>query len=236
MINNNLHKFIIQKVLMAIADDNFLVSNIYFKGGTCAVMLGYLDRFSVDLDFDIKKGADRDMVNEHINKIFNKLDLKIDIKQKEKLFYTVKYKAKENFRSTLKLSISDDVCKSNVYKPCKFDLIDRTLMCQDLPTMFANKLVAPIDRFKQKKIIAARDIFDIHEFFMSDYPINYAVIKERTGLEFKEYIKKLIVFINKNVTEKIIDQDLNYLLDYDKFIRIRKTLKQDTLLFLKNLI
>lgn len=236
MINNNLHKFIMQKVLMAIADDNFLVSNIYFKGGTCAVMLGYLDRFSVDLDFDIKKSADRDMVDEHINKIFNKLDLKIDIKQKEKLFYTVKYKAKENFRSTLKLSISDDVCKSNVYKPYKFDLIDRTLMCQDLSTMFANKLVAPIDRFKRKKIIAARDMFDIHEFFISDYPINYAVIKERTGLEFKEYIKKLIVFINKNITEKIIDQDLNYLLDYDKFRRIRKTLKQDTLLFLRNLI
>jgi predicted nucleotidyltransferase component of viral defense system len=225
-----------QKVLMAIADDNFLVSNIYFKGGTCAVMLGYLDRFSVDLDFDIKKDADRDMIDEHINKIFNNLDLKIDIKQKEKLFYTVKYKSKENFRSTLKLSISDDVCKSSVYKPYKFDLIDRTLMCQDLSTMFANKLVAPIDRFKIKKIIAARDIFDIHEFFISDYPINYAVIKERTGLEFKEYIKKLIAFIDKNVTEKIIDQDLNYLLDYDKFKKIRKTLKQDTLLYLRNLV
>jgi len=236
MINNNLHKFIMQKVLMAIADDNFLVSNIYFKGGTCAVMLGYLDRFSVDLDFDIKKDADRDMIDEHINKIFNNLDLKIDIKQKEKLFYTVKYKSKENFRSTLKLSISDDVCKSSVYKPYKFDLIDRTLMCQDLSTMFANKLVAPIDRFKIKKIIAARDIFDIHEFFISDYPINYAVIKERTGLEFKEYIKKLIAFIDKNVTEKIIDQDLNYLLDYDKFKKIRKTLKQDTLLYLRNLV
>lgn len=236
MINNNLHKFIMQKVLTAIADDNFLVSNIYFKGGTCAVMLGYLDRFSVDLDFDIKKGSDRDIVDEHVNKIFDKLDLKIDIKQKEKLFYTVKYKAEKNFRSTLKLSVSDDVCDSNVYKPYKFDLIDRTLICQDLPTMFANKLVAPIDRFKRKKIIAARDIFDIHEFFISDYPINYAVIKERTGLEFKEYLKKLIAFIDKHVTEKTIDQDLNYLLDYDKFKKIRKTLKQDTLLLLRNLI
>lgn len=236
MTNNNLHKFVMQKVLVAIADDSFLVSNIYFKGGTCAVMLGYLDRFSVDLDFDIKKGADRDIIDEHINKIFDKLNLKVDIKQKDKLFYTVKYKAKESFRNTLKLSISDDICESNVYKACKFKLIDRTLICQDLPTMFANKLVTPIDRFKRKKIVAARDIFDIHEFFISDYPINYAIIKERTGLEYRAYIKKLISFIEKNVTEKIIDQDLNYLLDYDKFKKIRKTLKQDTLLFLRNLV
>ena len=236
MMNNNLHKFIMYRVLTNIADDYLLASTMFFKGGTCAVMLGYLDRFSVDLDFDIKKGSNKNTIDEHINKIFNKLDLKVNVKQKEKLFYTVKYKAKENLRSTLKLSISDELCESNVYKPYKFDKIDRTLICQDLPTMFANKLVAPLDRFKKKKIVAGRDIFDIHEFFISEYPINNAVIKERTGLEFKAYIKKLITFIEKNVTEKTIDQDLNYLLDYEKFNKIRKVLKQETLLFLRNCI
>jgi len=37
---------------MSIYDDPILTDNLYFKGGTCAAMLGYLDRFSVDLDFD----------------------------------------------------------------------------------------------------------------------------------------------------------------------------------------
>jgi hypothetical protein len=39
--------------LIEIVDRPALAAQLVFKGGTCAAMLGYLDRFSVDLDFDL---------------------------------------------------------------------------------------------------------------------------------------------------------------------------------------
>ncbi len=47
-----IHKAWLYRLLSAICDNKFLVSQLRFKGGTCAAMQGFLDRFSVDLDFD----------------------------------------------------------------------------------------------------------------------------------------------------------------------------------------
>jgi predicted nucleotidyltransferase component of viral defense system len=47
-----LHKSYLNRVLMEIIDRPVLAHNLAFKGGMCASMLGYLDRFSVDLDFE----------------------------------------------------------------------------------------------------------------------------------------------------------------------------------------
>jgi len=44
----------------------------------------------------------------------------------------------------------------------------------------------------------------------------------------------LIAFVEKEVTDDLIAQDLNVLLPYAKFKIIRKTLKQETLMFLKD--
>ena len=53
------------KILSAIYSDIYLAKNLYFKGGTCASMLGYLDRFSVDLDMDfVGKPEDMPVIRE----------------------------------------------------------------------------------------------------------------------------------------------------------------------------
>ncbi|MEK7560763.1 MAG: nucleotidyl transferase AbiEii/AbiGii toxin family protein [Patescibacteria group bacterium] len=104
------HKAWLYRILSGVYDNAVLAKLLYFKGGTCAAMLGYLDRFSVDLDFDFA-GA----------------------------------------RAAL-------------------------------PDFFAD----------------------------------------------------LITFIENHITEQIINQDLNTLLPYERFSRIRKTLKQETLMFLRD--
>ncbi|MBI1870318.1 MAG: nucleotidyl transferase AbiEii/AbiGii toxin family protein [Chlamydiae bacterium] len=48
------HKAWLCRILTALADDIELLKFLRFKGGTCAAMLDYLDRFSVDLDFDLE--------------------------------------------------------------------------------------------------------------------------------------------------------------------------------------
>lgn len=239
------HRTQMQKLLIAIADNHILSQKMFFKGGTCASMLGYLDRFSVDLDFDPYKALDLleiSDIREELLQIFDRLDFKIEKQNIKSLFFTLKYEAKINQRNTLMISVfgsgahASEIVKENDYKKVKIKEIDRFLNCQTIESMFANKLVSVIDRFNRHKRIAGRDIYDVCHFFSQGYKFKEEIIKERTGLEASRYIKKLIRFIEKKVTEDIINKDLNTLLPVEKFSKIRKTLKQDTLLYLRNLV
>lgn len=239
MQQNVVHKTQMQKLLIEIADNPILSQKMFFKGGTCASMLGYLDRFSVDLDFDSYDNFNTSealTVRKELKSIFNRLEFEIDKENEKTLFFILKYRAKDNERNTLMISIFDEIVKSNVYKKVKIKEIDRFLNCQTIESMFSNKLVSVIDRYDRHTRIAGRDIYDVNYFFSQGYKFNEEIIKERTGFEAVDYIKKLVYFLDKNVTEDMINQDLNMLLPLDKFNKIRKTLKNDTLLYLRNLI
>lgn len=230
-----LHKAQILRLLAGIVDNPILSSSLHFKGGTCALMLGFLDRFSVDLDFDLIKEADKRKLDSEFRKLFKKLDLEVISDKREALFYVVKYKAPKNQRNTLKVSATDEVYTSNAYKVVMLSEINRLVSCQTIETMFANKLVAVTDRYKKYKKIAGRDIYDIHHFFSKGYKFNPKIIEERTDMKAGKYIKYLTDFIEKKVTERIIAEDLNTLLPYEIFKKIRKTLKPETSIFLKSL-
>ncbi len=100
--------------------------------------------------------------------------------------------------------------------------------------MFANKLVALLDRYEKNKTIAGRDIYDIHYFFMNGYKYDTSIIEERRKVDTQVFFDELISFIEKKITNTIIDQDLNMLLPPQKFKQIRKVLKKEVLMFLKN--
>jgi len=99
--------------------------------------------------------------------------------------------------------------------------------------MVANKLVAPLDRFEKKGSIAGRDIFDIHSFLLQGFSYNKNVIIERRNQNVHDFFDRLINFIDKRITMKVIDQDLNPLLPIKKYRKIRKNLKNETILLLK---
>lgn len=228
-----IHKAWLYRVLIAIVDNTNL-HDLYFKGGTCAAMAGFLDRFSVDLDFDYT-GNQKDLVKvrHELEKIFNDLGLEIkDTSAKVPQFF-LKYPTKNiTDRNTLKIDITFPPPKANVYEPIKLIDINRVVVCQNISTMFANKLVAIIDRFERNGSIAGRDIYDIHHFFLNGYNYNKDVINERTELSLIDFFEKLSDFIKKHITEIILNQDLNLLIPYEKFNKLRKELKRETLLFL----
>lgn len=231
-----LHKAQLLKLLAKIVDNHILSSNIYFKGGTCATMLGYLDRFSIDLDFDLKEGAGKLKLLPEFEKIFRKIDLRIEKGDGKNLFFVLKYDAPGNQRNTLKLSVADVFVKANEYKAFYLAEIDRFIVCQTIETMFANKLVAPIDRYNKHEKIAGRDIYDIHHFFSKGYTFKKEIIEERMKMSAEDYFKKLIKFIEEKVTDRALSEDLNMLLPYDQFQKIRKTLKPETLIFLRSVV
>lgn len=228
-----IHKAWLYRVLIAIVD-NANLHDLYFKGGTCAAMAGFLDRFSVDLDFDYvgdQKGLAK--VRLELEKIFKYLGLEIkDASVKVPQFF-LKYPAKDAFgRNTLKIDINFPPPYANIYEPIRLVDIDRIVICQNVSTMFANKLVAVLDRFKHNNSIAGRDIYDIHHFFLNGYNYNKDVITERTGLSLIDFFKKLSDFISEHVTETILNQDLNPLIPYERFNKFRKDLKRETIMFL----
>lgn len=240
-----IHKAWLFRLLNAIYDDAFLANNLYFKGGTCAAMLEYLDRFSIDLDFDFvgenkspqfpfAKGGNVKNIEKNLEIIFKKLGLSIKDRSQKVPQYFLKYNAKENDRNTVKIDITTDAPKANIYKPMMFKDIDRIINCQTIETMFANKLVALIDRFEKNGSIAGRDLYDIHHFFIKGFGYNKEVIIERRGKDLISFLDELILFIDKHINETVINQGLNYLLPNDKFQAIRKVLKNETKIFLKD--
>ena len=231
-----IHKAWLYRTLSLIADNTFLFSRLAFKGGTCAAMLGFLDRFSIDLDFDyFGKKYEINETRQKLEEIFKKLDLEIKDKSKIVPQYFLKYSAKTSKRNTLKIDITYPPPKKNNYQTMRFSEIDRVLQCQTIETMFSNKLVALIERYEKHNSIAGRDIYDIHHFFLNGYRYNIDIIKERRKEKtIKEFFKNLIEFVDKRVTNTIINQDLNMLLSKHTFQKLRKVLKNEVIMFLND--
>ncbi len=229
------HKAWLFRLLGAIFDDVYLSSVLYFKGGTCAAMREFLDRFSVDLDFDyLGNAVDITKTQAEMEKIFQRLGLEVRDKSQNVPQYFLKYEAPSGERNTLKIDISFPQPKANKYESVEMIEIDRIINCQTIETMFANKLVALIERYERNGSIAGRDLYDIHYFFMQGFRYDAEVIQERRNQKPTEFMRVLIDFVKKEITQTIIDQDLNTLLGPKKFQQIRKILKQETLIFLQD--
>jgi hypothetical protein len=224
-----LHKSFINRLLMEIIDRPMLAHNLAFKGGSCASVLGYLDRFSDDLDFDILKNADEMIIRNEFHQVFEHLGFKISGEFEKVLLFQLRYPNDPAKRNTMKISGSNLVVIANQYKVQYFTEVDRLMNSQTIETMFANKLVAVKHRYKLRQTIAGRDIYDIHNFFIHGYSYHAPVIQERTGLEPKEYFGILIGFIKEHVNQTIINEDLDTLLPNNWFQQIRKILLPETL-------
>ena len=227
-----LHKAMLYRLLTGIIDNPYLSGNLFFKGGTAASMLGWLNRFSLDLDFDLKNISNKAKIDSIMQLLVRRLGFLIKEKASNELFYVLKYRAPLNQRQYLKLSIISEIIKANKYQIYFLPEINRYCRCQTQETMFANKLVALTERFHKHQVIAGRDLYDIHYFFLQGFSFNKKVIEERTKGSWQKYKEQLTQFIIEKITQKVIDEDLNYLLTPDQFKIIRTVLKSEVLRFL----
>ena len=222
-----LHRGMLYRLLIEIADTALLSKSLIFKGGTCAALINELDRFSIDLDFDLSPMANVNRVRDALEKSFLKLNFTIKDQSIRAIQYTLKYDAPEHQRNTLQIDAVNTAYQSDEYEPLLLRELEPCMVCQTIETMVAHKLVAVIDRYNKHHAIAGRDLYDIHYFFIHGKRYNENVIRERTGEDALAYITKLTGFIQKNITSTIINEDLNMLLPFEKFSAIRKSLKQE---------
>ena len=150
-----IHKNILIKILKDIYTDGTLGPVLGFKGGTAAYLFYHLNRFSVDLDFDLLDPQKENYVFEQVKKILEHYGM---IKQAEKkrfnLRYFLAYDDKIPGAQNIKVEINRRVFGS-MYEVKSYLGISMKVMVRE--DMFAHKLCAMHERMGKTN----RDIFDV---------------------------------------------------------------------------
>lgn len=193
-----------------------------FKGGTCLYLFYGLDRFSVDLYFNLlTPNLDPALITTLLSR-------HLTIQDSNNRYHTwIWIGSYEKNLPKIKVEISKRDYPDH-YVPQDFYGLTLPTLAPDC--MLAHKLCAITDR----KTMQNRDLYDAHFMFSQNFPINEEIIKVRTNLSLPNYFATLIQFIKKNVNEKNILTGLGELLSPAQKDHVKATLKRDLLFDLKS--
>jgi len=225
-LNITTHKNILIKVLKDIYTDSTIGPILGFKGGTACYLFHGLNRFSVDLDFDLLDSKKENYVFESIKKILeNYGKLKEVFKKRYNLFYLLSYKEKTEGAQNIRVEINRRDFGSKYEIKSYLGISMKIMVKEDIA---ANKLVAMLERGGRTN----RDLYDAWFFLQNDWPINIEIVEKRTKMSFKEFLKKCINLVGK-INERHILAGMGELLDEKTKIWAKKNLKKDLLFLLK---
>lgn len=217
------HKTMLVDILKDIYSDTSLGPLLGFKGGSAAYLFCDLDRFSVDLDFDLLDKEKEEQVLKKIEKIAKKYgDIKDITNKRYTLFFLLSYSEEDR---NIKIEISKRNFNSE-YENKSYLGIPMLVMKKE--DMFANKLVAMTNR----ATAVSRDIYDVHFFLKNYWDINKEIVEERTNMDFKDYLKKCIKFLEDYPNNMILD-GIGELINEKQKKWARKNLIKDTIFQLK---
>ena len=222
-LNINRHKNICIKILKDIYTDNTIGPILGFKGGTAAYLFHNLERFSVDLNFDLLEPEKEDYVFERIEKIISPYG---KIKTKKKKYYTLFFELSyldEDHNIKIEINRRNFGSKYEVIN--YYGIAMKVMIKED---MFANKLVAMHERLERTN----RDIFDVWFFARNNWPINKRLVEKRTEMPFKIFLDQCIQKLEK-LPERSILAGMGEILDEKQKIWAKKNLITDVIFLLK---
>lgn len=216
------HEQVLKEILRSLYTNNQVESKLGFKGGTCLYLFYYLDRFSVDLDFnllssDFDPAIITNLLSRHLNIV--------DHSDKYNTWFWLGSYEKNLPKIKIEISKRD---YPDSYTPKDFYGLTLPTLAPDC--MFAHKLAAVTDR----KTLQNRDLYDAHFMFTKNFPINEEIIRLRTNQSVAQYFKTLIKFIEAKVNTKNILTGLGELLSDSQKDHVKATLKRDLLFDLKS--
>ncbi len=223
MLDNKEHKKFLIKVLKDIYTDNTLGPILGFKGGTAALFFYGLDRFSVDLDFDLLDPEKEDYVFEKVLEIVSRYG---DIRHSKKKYYTLfcELSYSKGHRH-LNLEINRRSFGSQ-YRVMNYLGIAMKVMTRE--DMFANKLAALYERMERAK----RDIYDVWFFMENAWPLNKELLEKRVGLSLKECLESCIERLEKMADNSILS-GMGEVLSISQKNWAKAKLKSETLFLLR---
>ena len=225
-LNTTTHKNILIKILKNIYTDSTIGPLLGFKGGTAVYLFYNLNRFSVDLDFDLLNVEKEDYVFEQIKKILkNYGTIKEAEKKRFNLFYVLAYDDKVLGAQNIKVEINRREFGSK-YEVKSYLGISMKVMVQE--DMFAHKLCAMYERIGKTN----RDIFDVWHFLQNEWPVNKKIVEERTKMSFKEFLQKCLDSLEK-MTDQNILSGMGELLDAKQKDWVKSKLRTETIFLMK---
>lgn len=220
MLDQAQHRTYMYQLIKEIFDSP-LRQYLAFKGGTLCYFLKWLPRFSTDLDFDLIQ--DSPDIIPLLEKIVNKLG-KVKDKHNKRFSYFIlmDYGAHHH---NIKIEISKKKYINNTYEQVNFFWTPIRAMAND--AIFTNKLLALHTRYKN------RDLFDVHFFFTNHYPINEALIKERTWWTYKDILLDIKKNLPKKYSPKTVLAEIGDLIDGKQKHFMKAKVIEETLGFIE---
>jgi predicted nucleotidyltransferase component of viral defense system len=217
------HKTILFQILKAIYSDTGIAPFLGFKGGTAAFMFYGLDRFSVDLDFDLLDDTKEDDVFKRVISIIKRYGtLKESRKKRFSLFCLLSY---EDTAHNIKVEINRRRFGSR-YELKTYLGVSMLVMAPE--DMFAHKLMAMVERAGK----TSRDIYDVWFFLQHRFPINKQIVEQRSNMAFDQLLLMCIGQLEAMSNRRILD-GMGELLTASQKEWARVSLREDTIALLK---
>lgn len=225
-LNPAIHKSILVKILKDIYSNTDIGPILGFKGGTAAYLFYNLDRFSVDLDFDLLDAAKEELVFEAIKNILEKYgQVKIADIKRYSLIYILSCEEKEPGAQNVKVEVNKRSFGSRYAVKSYLGIPMQVMIPED---MAANKLVAFYERIGKTH----RDIYDTWFFFSNNWPINRELVEKRTNMLMKDFLEECCELLEK-MDNKGILSGMGEVLNPKQKDWVRNRLKDELLFQLK---
>jgi len=222
-LDTSVHKTILFQILKDIYSDTTISPFLGFKGGTAALMFYGLDRFSVDLDFDLLSDSKEDHVFERITEIVRKYGtLKDSHKKRHNLFCLISYEDKAH---NIKVEVNHRQFGSKYEVKTYLGVSMLVMVAED---MFAHKLIAMYERIGK----TSRDIYDVWFFLKNRLPINKKIVEQRAEVSFDKLVAKCIKKLEKMNNRNIL-KGVGELLTEGQKDWARVKLREETISLLK---
>ncbi len=219
------HKNILVNILKDIFTNAQIAPYLGFKGGTAALFFYGLERFSVDLDFDLLDLDHAQIVFDEVLSILQKYG---NVKPQDKrysLFFLLSYNDKVDGAQNVKVEINKRNFGSAYEIKQYLGIAIQVMVRQD---MAAHKLVAMHERIGKTN----RDIFDVWFFLKNNWPINQKIVELRTGMDYLDFLNVCIKDLEKTSNRGILS-GIGELLNLQQKNWVKENLLKDTIFLLK---
>jgi predicted nucleotidyltransferase component of viral defense system len=217
------HRTILFQMVKDIYSDTSIAPYLGFKGGTAAWMFHGLDRFSVDLDFDLLDENQEGKVFDRTSEIVKRYGtIKEAHRKRFNLFIRLSYEDKAR---NVKVEINRRQYGSRYEIKTYLGVSMQVMVVED---MFAHKLMAMYERIDK----TSRDIYDVWFFLKNRTPINKAIVENRAQMPFDELVSKCVVQLEKMNNRRILT-GMGELLTPSQKDWAKAKLREDTISLLK---
>jgi len=232
MLNKEKHQLIMGRILRDIYSDTSISSLIGFKGGTCIYFIYGLNRFSVDLDFDLfaNDKITQCLVYEKIGKTLAAYG---EVKDQHIKYHTIFFllSCGNHVDHNVKIEVNVRILMPNIREHYELkEYLGISILAGKKDYLFASKLAALTDR----RLLAMRDIYDIWFFAKNNWDINADVIKARTGKTIKKHLTDCIKIIQTVKGNEILRGLAELLPDEKSKAWVKMYLRNETVFLLKN--